>query len=716
MNFLNPSLLFGLFAISIPILIHLLNLRKIRKVEFSTLMFLKEIQKSKMRRIRLKQILLLLLRIFTIIFLVLSFANPVYEGFAGNNDNAGNSTSLIFIDDSFSMEARDNKGQYLSQAKEAVKKILESHKESDNVYFIPVSKIDFKNNKILFDSFKEILDTLDKVKLSYVPAGMNEILNYSQQILSSSKNPNREIFIISDFQKSNLNEIVSDGSLTTLNDKAVNTYLIKIGDREINNLSIDSFVVVSKIIEKDKDIKIRIFLTNHSQLNVTNKTINLYVDNELRGEKAVDVNSSDKKEIEFIFKSDHSGSVNGMIELLQSGYQEDEILQDNKYYFSLYIPDKFNIGLIENNQKDFYFIDLALQTASNILSDSIRRKSELFNIRSENSINENIFANDVVFISNKNSFTDDEANILKDYVSNGGGVFLFPGSSVDINNYNNTIFNKLNTVRIGSFNTDKESNQSLKFDKVDFENPVLSEIFTNQLNSSSDKYSIESPKINSFYELLPNENTNSIITLINNKPFLLESKLAKGRIIISAVSASDDLSDLPFKSIFVPLIVRSIYYLSNNFEYQREYVTGKSNLVAVRDIKNISEIILPDNTEVQKEAVLNSPGDNYLFLPYEEYSSDIGIYGVKDSLGSDFSFALNKNSIESNSLISNEEEVIDFFKKNGIENVRFIEANENIADEVRESKTGFSLWKYFLIGAILFVLGEMLLSKKLEEG
>ncbi|MBK8551443.1 MAG: BatA and WFA domain-containing protein [Ignavibacteria bacterium] len=256
MNFLNPSILFGLFAISIPILIHLLNLRKIRKVEFSTLMFLKEIQKSKMRRIRLKQILLLLLRIFTIIFLVLTFANPVYEGFAGNNDNAGNTTALIFIDDSFSMEARDNKGLYLSQAKEAVKKILESHKESDNVYFIPVSKIDFKNNKILFDSFKEILDSLDKLKFSYKPAGMNEILNFADQILANSKNPDKEIYVISDFQKSNLNGgITSAGSISNLNDKSVNTYLIKIGEREVNNLSSTALMLYLRSLKKIKTLR-----------------------------------------------------------------------------------------------------------------------------------------------------------------------------------------------------------------------------------------------------------------------------------------------------------------------------------------------------------------------------------------------------------------------------------------------------------------------------
>ena len=716
MTFLNPSILIGLLAVSIPILIHLLNLRKIRKVEFSTLMFLKELQKSKMRRIKLRQLILLLLRIMAITFLVLCFANPVYEGFAGNKDNSANKTALIYIDDSFSMSARDDKGQFFAQAKDAVKKILETHKESDDVYLIPVSKIEFKKNKILFDSYKELLDSLDKIKISYKPADINEIMNHSQQVLNNSKNAGKEIFIISDFQKNNFNE-----GLNYLYNKSssnnVNTYLIKIGNREISNLSLDSFAVVSKIIEKDKDIKVRIFLNNHSGFNVKNKTINLYVDNELRGEKVVDVNSFDKKEVDFVFKSNHSGNVNAMLELSQSGFQDDEIIQDNRYYFSLYIPDRFTIGLIEDNQKDFYFIRLALQTASDILSDSIKRKSELFNVNSVTTIDENIFKNDVVFISNKRSFTDNEANILKDFVSNGGGLFLFLGSSIDVNNYNNTILKKLNSARIEKLNTEKEINQNLKFDRIDFENPVLSEIFSNQkLSSTSELYNIESPKISSYYEILPNESSGLVITLSNSRPFLLESKMAKGRILISSVSASDDLSDMPLKSIFVPLIIRSVYYLSNNFEVQGEYTVGKSNLIPVRNLSNISQIILADNTVIKTGNDLKSADDNYLFLPYDENTTDIGRYSVEDSSGSKFDFSLNNNPKESNILLFNKEELIDYFKNNGIENVKVIDVNENISESVKESGKGLGLWKYFLIGAILFIISELLLSKKIEEG
>ena len=200
MSFLNPSALIALAAVSIPILIHLLNLRKIKKVEFSTLMFLKEIQKSKMRRIKLKQLLLLLFRIMAIIFLVLSFSKPVYEGYAGNNANSSKSAALIFMDDSFSMNARDNNGLYFAKAVESVKNILDIHKESSEIYFIPFSEIGLKNNDFLKNSSEEVLNELKDLKISYKYTSMPLILDLAGEICVFSNNDLKEFDIISDFQ------------------------------------------------------------------------------------------------------------------------------------------------------------------------------------------------------------------------------------------------------------------------------------------------------------------------------------------------------------------------------------------------------------------------------------------------------------------------------------------------------------------------------------
>ena len=76
MIYQNPKLLYALFAIAIPIIIHLLNLQKEKKIYFSSIRFLKEIKEKNRKRVKLKNILILISRILAITFLVIAFAKP----------------------------------------------------------------------------------------------------------------------------------------------------------------------------------------------------------------------------------------------------------------------------------------------------------------------------------------------------------------------------------------------------------------------------------------------------------------------------------------------------------------------------------------------------------------------------------------------------------------------------------------------------------------
>src|SRR3989339_1590145 len=100
MTFLNPAVLFGLIAASIPILIHLFKLRKLKKIEFSTLAFLKELQKNKIRKIKLKQWILLALRVLIILFAVMAFARPALQSIKiGGTTSAAKTTAIFILDD-----------------------------------------------------------------------------------------------------------------------------------------------------------------------------------------------------------------------------------------------------------------------------------------------------------------------------------------------------------------------------------------------------------------------------------------------------------------------------------------------------------------------------------------------------------------------------------------------------------------------------------------
>ncbi len=142
MTFLNPFVLFGLVAAAIPIIIHLLNLRKLRTVEFSSLKFLKELQKTKMRRVRIRQLLLLLLRTLIVVAMVFAFSRPALRGsLAGVAGGHATTTMVILLDDSPSMTVRDERGVLFNQAKDAAERLIGLAKDGDNLFLLRLSDV-----------------------------------------------------------------------------------------------------------------------------------------------------------------------------------------------------------------------------------------------------------------------------------------------------------------------------------------------------------------------------------------------------------------------------------------------------------------------------------------------------------------------------------------------------------------------------------------------
>ena len=142
MTFLNPLALFGLLAAAIPILLHLLNLRKLRTIEFSTLSFLKELQKTSIRRLKLRQLLLLMLRTLLVLLIVLAFSRPTLRGsLIGNIGSHARTTAVFIMDDSYSMSVSDEHGELLKQAQLAARNVVHLFKEGDEVFLLPLSSL-----------------------------------------------------------------------------------------------------------------------------------------------------------------------------------------------------------------------------------------------------------------------------------------------------------------------------------------------------------------------------------------------------------------------------------------------------------------------------------------------------------------------------------------------------------------------------------------------
>jgi len=263
MIFLNPAILFGLLAASIPVIIHLFNLRKLKRIEFSTLAFLKELQKNKIRKIKLRQWLLLALRVMIILFLVFAFARPTLKGIAiGGTTSAAKTTAVFILDDTFSMSVVDNKGSFLNQAKESIKDLLKQLQQGDDAVLILVSdngKKDIKTTSNLLDFLKQV----DAVEISYSSGFLHNSILQAANILSGSKNFNKEIYLLSDFQQGRLAKDESLSDLSELLNDKIKLYTFNYSGKDVFNLGLSNLKINTQIFEKDKPVSFLVEVSNY---------------------------------------------------------------------------------------------------------------------------------------------------------------------------------------------------------------------------------------------------------------------------------------------------------------------------------------------------------------------------------------------------------------------------------------------------------------------
>ncbi len=691
MIFLNPAILFGLFAASIPVIIHLFNLRKLKKIEFSTLAFLKELQKNKIRKIKLKQWILLALRVLIILFIVMAFARPTLKSFqVGGTTSAAKTTAIFILDDTFSMSVVDQKGSYFNQGKEIINKVVSQLQEGDEVGLILVSNPK-KENK-LTSNLSEFLKTTDQLDLNYTSGDINSALVKSAQLISESKNFNKEIYVLSDFQKDKITNKNLTNDLSELLNESVKLYSFDLSDKDVFNLSVDDLKSNNQIFEKDKSVSFSITVTNNSRQDVNSAVVSLFLDNERAAQKSFDVNAgrSINVEIEAVPKS--TGFIDVTAEI-----ETDEIEQDNKRFASLFIPEKISVGLFAENNNDLSFVDLALQTTGET-KYVIERK----NINQLSSQQLNRFQTIILSANSLSSGIEQ----IKNYIQNGGGLILFPSSVPDqikLNQLYSQLGLGVNSSFVGKVNS---NDLKIKFDKTDFNHPIFQNVFQND-----EKKKYESPELNAYYK--NSSAGNQIISLVDGSSFLSEIRFGKGKILVFNCAPVLTWSDFPIKSIFAPLMNKSVAYLTSKERDQNIFIAGEEVNINLRN-QNSSQIkiIKPDKSEEFIKLNDNSSRD-YLAYSNTNEAGNYKFYSV-DKLVDNIS--INTDPAESKTNYADESDFENYLKEIKFDGTYVpIDKESNITEKILQARFGSELWRYFLLVAIILALIEMTIARNTKK-
>ena len=668
MTLLAPTALIFLFGIGIPVLIHFLNRFNVKKVNFSSVRFLKSMEDNSIRNVKFKKWILLLLRIGIISALVLMLSRPVTRGFIpGWLSTEIDSRLLIVIDNSSSMNSYIEGKTLFDTAKETAKELLDIYEQNTTVSIAQTCP-----PKILFsgktsDENKKMV--IDQIK----PTTNYDNIWFNVDSLASTLDviaPILECIILSDFQtKSDFVDSLP---------KNWKYYLINVGEVR-NNLSINRLDVLSRIKVPDQLLKIKTTINNSNQIETNNIPINLLFDNGRVGQVISDFEAKTNKDFIFQAYPNKRGMLRGSVRLPKDDYSNDNI-----WYLSTPILNKINCLIISSSEQDYNIFDLvinAIDPNKQLINLELRKQPILNRLFIEDT--------DILIIHNPEVITEAAFNELDVFLKNGGGLIWFSGGiesdPVYLKYFSNLRF-PLATRKIdlnsGRFNVMMPAK----------ENHILSDLNIRKLSN-------ELPEVFSYVKHITKANQKVHLELNNGDPFLIDFDRGSGKIFYFTSLLNLNWNDLTLRGLLIPLM-HKLLILGGTDEIN-------SLPIIVGDLK----WIMLNGNEVRNEWEVQSPsGVSNLIVPdftkeslKITHTDELGIYNVykNKELYTSFATELHPNEIVSKQISADEIEIL----LNGLE-YKFITASNDLINVFNEIRHGKALWKAFLIFAIILFLIE----------
>ncbi len=669
MTFLNPAVLTALVAASIPVILHFINLRKIKRIEFSTLYFLKELKKSKIRNLKIKQWLLLFLRLALIVFLVLAFAKPAAksESFSALGENAKR-TIYVILDNSYSMAAGEKNNTKFSKAKEIALKIVSKKNLNDDVFPITTAPV-----KMLANA--NVNKTIEKLEVSYVKGNLPETLLLAGSDMKKKQTLENIIFVLSDFQKSTAVENQLKNALAKLKENA-KVYFVKFNSENINNLAVKKVTLRNGILFPGKTVKFDIEIENTDAKNSVNKTVALFLNNEKSAQTNVELAGGAKKKIELKTTLKNAGLTEALILS-----EDDDLPFDNSRYVLFNVREKTKIIVTAEKKKDTEFLLAALSGEVSQLNETkFVPTSKLSATELQNA--------DVLFAVGGISKA-----LAENFLKYGKTLALFPSAK----NLNTTV-NLLKALKINASSNVSKSEEALLFEKINFKHPVLDGIFSAEKQSR-----IGSPEISKYLKLKNNGRAETIIALENGDAFLEEFERANGKVFVFAVPPNLAWSDFPLKPIFAPLLNGIALYAASQGIKSKSVFAGEPYFINILTTSFPRlKIIAPGNNEFYQTVDYTS---GKRFVKFTKTNLPGFYYVYSDEKLTD-AFTVNADTRESEENFYD----VDELKKLSGKTVVIYDGND--ATKIAFlSHSGTEFWRLFLLLALLAALAEMYVAK-----
>ncbi len=671
MSFVYPGFLFALSAIAIPIIIHLIQLRKYKKIYFSNVSFLHSIEEQQRNTNKLKHLLVLLARILSILFLVLAFAQPFIPK---NNKQAvvGKKYVSVYVDNSYSMERQTTEGTLLNDAKRKAKEIALTYSINDEFQLL---SNEFSGNQQRWVTLENFLQNLAELKIRPEVRTLQEVSARQSSLLKEKANNQASAFIISDFQQSFINS-----SNTNNLDTLINWQFIVLESKRNENISVDSVWFYSPLHFPGSQENLLIKIKNHSSTDVADIPYEIVLNDQVIGVGNVSIEAESYTIDTFIFKNKDTGYQAGLIRL-----KDQSLSFDNQYYFTYPIESSRNIAIIKGSEAAGY-------------AEAVYKTESFFKLKTFNYLQvDYTYLNtcDVLILDEVDEFSTGLLSELEKQLKAGKVIVSFPSTKTNLKvNDFNTRFGLAKNTSVQKINE--------RIEKINQNSDLFKDIFLGQKNTRFDL-----PNVQAYLAFDKQGTTPEVLMqLANSQSLLNRYAIYQGMVYQFAFPLKPNFSELPKHALIVPMLLRigTMHHSSD----QIAHTIGTNNALSLRNA-NTSEkakkelrkgdyAILPE--------IRNVNGSYKMFVADQIKEPGVYEYNVDGKLSAKFAF--NADRKESDMLALSQTELEE---KIGEQAKIWKPGDASISKFINDDSFGSRLWKICVILALFFIGLEILLIR-----
>ncbi|MBR9859315.1 hypothetical protein GYB22_00900 [bacterium] len=669
MSFLNPSFLWALGVLLIPVIIHLFNFRRYKKVSFSNVEMLKQIETESRKSRQVKRWLILASRMLALAALVFAFAQPFIPNQADLGDNQ---LKTVYLDNSLSMTGEGEEGILFEAAKNAARTLILS--------FPPESKFQVLSNEVSPGDQKLLsrdraIEQIDDLEITSDANDLSSVVERAQRLSSSLAFDGQRFYVFGDFQKNgNAAKIKSDSNQVF--------HLVPISSAQTQNLSIDTAWLSEPVSKVGSPIQLNVKVSNNGKEDVESATISLSINGNQQGAESFSVQGESAVTLDMDFSTNETGWIDGKLSV-----NDYPITFDNDYYFSLDVKELIRV-LVISEQEQHPFLKIFANDPGFALQTQDPRRLQYGSLKDF----------DFIIVDEIKEISSGLAQELSKFSNSGGSLLIIP--STDQSNYQNIqesiglpVFNNVNTVDLSI------DNQGLRHKLFQ---GVYKEIPANALLPKVKRYYTSGAAPIGFEKILG---------LKNGDVILGQKQNGKGLVYQLHIPLNEDWSSFAEHEVFVAAVLKMAF--SKAVEDQIAYTLNSRAPIDIdAEASEQGFVLKKDEQEIIVEQGAVS-GQVKVWLNSE--ITEPGIYSLRkmNSENELRKLGLNQDRAESIQEFNDEESLKDMLEPAKSEIL------SSSASALKQAAAfggkGKPLWKHFIILCLIFLLIEILLLRFIKS-